>query len=127
MLKMLLIRTGKNPRVMINGDTRHSGLGSGSGLADAASRLAGLNGVYIHEFETADIVHSRLVRLRSITARYETRQAVAGYPATADPPGNSVQWQHGRQDRDTHPPARSGPPPTQQATRPAGRGARCPP
>jgi len=76
MLKMFLTRTGKNSRVVINGDTRQSDLGSGSGLADAASRLTGLNGVYIHEFETADIVRSRLVR--SITARYETRQAVAG-------------------------------------------------
>ena len=35
----------------------------------AASRLAGLDGVYIHEFEAADIVRSGLVR--TITARYE--------------------------------------------------------
>lgn len=69
-LKMFLTRIGENSRVVINGDTRQSDLGNGSGLADAASRLAGLNGVYIHEFEAADIVRSELVR--TITARYET-------------------------------------------------------
>jgi len=69
-LKMFLTRIGENSRVVINGDTRQSDLGSGSGLADAAGRLAGLNGVYIHAFETADIVRSELVR--TIAARYET-------------------------------------------------------
>jgi phosphate starvation-inducible PhoH-like protein len=69
-LKMFLTRIGENSRVVINGDTRQSDLGSGSGLADAAGRLAGLNGVYVHEFEAADIVRSGLVR--AITARYET-------------------------------------------------------
>ena len=69
-LKMFLTRIGENSRVVINGDTRQSDLGNGSGLADAASRLAGLHGVYIHEFETSDIVRSGLVR--SIAARYET-------------------------------------------------------
>ena len=69
-LKMFLTRIGENSRVVINGDTRQSDLGSGSGLADAAGRLTGLDGVYIHEFETADIVRSDLVR--TITARYET-------------------------------------------------------
>jgi phosphate starvation-inducible PhoH-like protein len=69
-LKMFLTRIGENSRVVINGDTRQSDLGNGSGLADAASRLAGLHGVYIHEFEAGDIVRSGLVR--SITARYET-------------------------------------------------------
>jgi phosphate starvation-inducible PhoH-like protein len=69
-LKMFLTRIGENSRVVINGDTRQSDLGSGSGLEDAARRLTGLDGVYIHEFETADIVRSDLVR--TITARYET-------------------------------------------------------
>jgi phosphate starvation-inducible PhoH-like protein len=68
-LKMFLTRIGENTRVVINGDTQQSDLGNGSGLADAASRLAGLDGVYIHEFEAADIVRSGLVR--TITARYE--------------------------------------------------------
>jgi phosphate starvation-inducible PhoH-like protein len=68
-LKMFLTRIGENSRVVINGDTRQSDLGSGSGLADAANRLAGLDGVYIHRFEAADIVRSELVR--TITARYE--------------------------------------------------------
>jgi len=69
-LKMFLTRIGEHSRVVINGDTRQSDLGSGSGLADATRRLTGLAGVYIHEFEAADIVRSRLVR--TITARYET-------------------------------------------------------
>jgi phosphate starvation-inducible PhoH-like protein len=69
-LKMSLTRIGENSRVVINADTRQSDLGNGSGLADAASRLAGLDGVYIHQFESADIVRSDL--LRNITARYET-------------------------------------------------------
>lgn len=69
-LKMFLTRIGENSRVVINGDTRQSDLGNGSGLADAAGRLAGLNGVYIHEFEATDIVRSGLAR--AITARYET-------------------------------------------------------
>jgi len=69
-LKMFLTRIGEHSRVVINGDTRQSDLGNGSGLADAARRLAGLNGVYIHEFESAEIVRSGLVR--SITTRYET-------------------------------------------------------
>jgi phosphate starvation-inducible PhoH-like protein len=69
-LKMFLTRIGENSRVVINGDIQQSDLGGSSGLADAASRLAGLDGVYIHEFEAADIVRSGLVR--TITARYET-------------------------------------------------------
>jgi len=69
-LKMFLTRIGENSRVVINGDTQQSDLGNGSGLSDAARRLAGLKGVYIHEFETADIVRSGLVR--SIAARYES-------------------------------------------------------
>lgn len=69
-LKMLLTRIGERSRVVINGDTRQSDLGGGSGLADAARRLAGLDGVYIHEFEAADIVRSGLVR--TIATRYES-------------------------------------------------------
>lgn len=69
-LKMFLTRIGETSRVVINGDTRQSDLGHGSGLADAARRLDGLDGVYIHEFETADIVRSTLVR--TIAARYES-------------------------------------------------------
>lgn len=68
-LKMFLTRIGDHSRVVINGDAQQSDLGSGSGLADAAGRLTGLDGVYIHEFEAADIVRSGLVR--TITARYE--------------------------------------------------------
>ena len=67
---MFLTRIGENSRVVINGDTHQSDIGNGSGLADAAARLRGLDGVYIHEFECEDIVRSRLVR--DIVARYQT-------------------------------------------------------
>jgi phosphate starvation-inducible PhoH-like protein len=69
-LKMFLTRIGEHARVVINGDTRQSDIGAGSGLQDAARRLAGLEGVYVHEFEAADVVRSRLVR--RILERYET-------------------------------------------------------
>lgn len=68
-LKMFLTRIGKNSRVIINGDTQQTDIGSGSGLLDAANRLYGLDSVYIHEFAYADIVRSKLVR--SIISRYE--------------------------------------------------------
>lgn len=67
-LKMFLTRIGEACRVVVNGDTQQRDIGSASGLADAASRLRALEGVYIHEFECDDIVRSRLVR--SIMGRY---------------------------------------------------------
>ena len=69
-LKMFLTRIGECARVVINGDTRQTDIGNGSGLVDAATRLHGLDNVYIHEFETGDIVRSKLVR--DIIQRYET-------------------------------------------------------
>ncbi len=68
-LKMFLTRIGECSRVVINGDTRQTDIGAGSGLLDAANRLQGLDGVYIHEFESSDIVRSGLVR--TIMSRYE--------------------------------------------------------
>jgi phosphate starvation-inducible PhoH-like protein len=69
-LKMFLTRIGENARVIINGDTQQSDIAANSGLCDAARRLAGLQGVYIHQFETADVVRSRLVR--GILERYQS-------------------------------------------------------
>jgi phosphate starvation-inducible PhoH-like protein len=69
-LKMFLTRIGECACVVVNGDTHQSDIGNGSGLVDAASRLHGLNNVCIHEFESGDIVRSRLVR--DIIQRYET-------------------------------------------------------
>jgi phosphate starvation-inducible PhoH-like protein len=69
-LKMFLTRIGECARVVVNGDTHQSDIGNGSGLVDAASRLHGLDDVCIHEFESGDIVRSRLVR--DIIQRYET-------------------------------------------------------
>ena len=68
-LKMFLTRIGERSRVVINGDTRQTDIGAGSGLLDAANRLRGLDGVYIHEFESSDIVRSGLVK--TIMSRYE--------------------------------------------------------
>jgi phosphate starvation-inducible PhoH-like protein len=68
-LKMFLTRIGERSRVIINGDTRQTDIGAGSGLLDAANRLQGLNSVYIHEFECSDIVRSGLVK--TIMSRYE--------------------------------------------------------
>ena len=69
-IKALLTRIGENARVVVNGDTRQSDIGNGSGLVDAALRLQGLRDVYIHEFENKDIVRSELVR--NIIERYES-------------------------------------------------------
>lgn len=73
-LKMFLTRIGENSRVVINGDTQQTDIGSGSGLRDAANRLHGLDSVFIHEFECSDIVRSELVR--TILSRYESGGAV---------------------------------------------------
>ena len=69
-LKMFLTRIGECARVVVNGDTHQTDIGNGSGLVDAATRLHGLDNVCIHEFETGDIVRSKLVR--DIIQRYET-------------------------------------------------------
>jgi phosphate starvation-inducible PhoH-like protein len=69
-LKMFLTRIGEQACVVINGDTQQADIGRGSGLRDAASRLQGLPGVYVHEFECSDIVRSLLVRC--ILERYST-------------------------------------------------------
>lgn len=69
-IKAFLTRIGENARVVVNGDTRQSDIGNGSGLVDAALRLQGLDNVYIHEFAASDIVRSELVK--NIIERYET-------------------------------------------------------
>lgn len=61
-MKMFLTRIGEECKVVINGDIRQSDIRGKSGLADAVERLTGVNNVYIHEFERADIVRSGLVR-----------------------------------------------------------------
>jgi phosphate starvation-inducible PhoH-like protein len=67
-LLMFMTRIGENARVVINGDPVQTDISGRSGLAEAARRLQGLRGVYVHEFEAADVVRSDLVR--RILARY---------------------------------------------------------
>lgn len=77
-LKMFMTRIGEQSRVVINGDTRQTDIGRSSGLLDAAQRLEGLDGVYVHSFECADIVRSGLVR--NILSRYEPVNRQNGTP-----------------------------------------------
>lgn len=67
-LKMFLTRIGERTRVVVNGDIQQSDIGERSGLAAAARLLDGLADVCVHEFGTADVVRSDLVR--RILARY---------------------------------------------------------
>jgi phosphate starvation-inducible protein PhoH and related proteins len=69
-LMMFLTRIGENARVVINGDTMQSDLAGRSGLGEAAGRLQGLQGVFVHTFEPADVVRSDLVR--RILERYSS-------------------------------------------------------
>jgi phosphate starvation-inducible PhoH-like protein len=59
---MFLTRIGDNCRVVVNGDIRQTDIGNKSGLQDAVDRLGRLDSVYIHQFESEDIVRSGLVR-----------------------------------------------------------------
>jgi phosphate starvation-inducible PhoH-like protein len=61
-MKMFLTRIGENCKVVVNGDVKQSDIRGANGLADAVERLAGLNSVYVHEFDRGDIVRSGLVR-----------------------------------------------------------------
>lgn len=68
-MKMFLTRIGEDCKVVINGDVQQSDIKGPNGLADSIERLRGLPGVYIHEFERADIVRSGLVQ--AVIDRYE--------------------------------------------------------
>lgn len=68
-MKMFLTRIGEDCKVVVNGDLRQSDLSLHNGLADALTRVNNLPGVYVHEFERADIVRSGLVR--GLLDRYE--------------------------------------------------------
>jgi phosphate starvation-inducible PhoH-like protein len=61
-MKMFLSRIGEGCKVVINGDIAQSDLRGASGLADAVSRLEGVNNVHTHAFSREDIVRSGLVR-----------------------------------------------------------------
>jgi phosphate starvation-inducible PhoH-like protein len=68
-LLMFMTRIGENTRVVINGDPAQTDISGRSGLAEAAGRLRGVQGVHVHEFDAADVVRSDLVR--RILERYQ--------------------------------------------------------
>lgn len=68
-MKMFLTRIGEDCKVVINGDINQSDIRGPNGLADAISRVGGLAGVHIHQFDRDDIVRSGLVR--ALIDRYE--------------------------------------------------------
>jgi phosphate starvation-inducible PhoH-like protein len=68
-MKMFLTRIGKDCKVVVNGDIKQSDIRGPNGLEDAVTRVQGLPGVYVHQFERDDIVRSGLVR--DLMDRYE--------------------------------------------------------
>jgi phosphate starvation-inducible PhoH-like protein len=93
-LKMFLTRIGENARVVVNGDTQQSDIVANSGLREAARRLSGLKGVYIHEFEACDVVRSDLVRrilepTTSRNGRIRDTAAAAGLPLIGSEPASA--------------------------------------
>ncbi len=70
-LKMFITRIGRHSTVVINGDLSQSDIGNCSGLHDAINRVHDVQGVYIHEFTSEDIVRSTIVK--DIIMKYEVR------------------------------------------------------
>lgn len=61
-MKMFMTRIGQQSTVIINGDLSQTDIRCYSGLHDAISRVHGVKGVYVHEFEYKDIVRSDIVK-----------------------------------------------------------------
>lgn len=60
-IKMLLSRIGKNCKIILSGDASQSDIPN-SGLEDATSRLAGIEGIEVVNFLDSDIVRSRMCK-----------------------------------------------------------------
>jgi len=60
-MKLFLTRLGERSKFIIIGDIEQSDIAEESGLEDAATRFANINGVGIVEFSNADIVRHPLV------------------------------------------------------------------
>jgi phosphate starvation-inducible PhoH-like protein len=63
-MKMFLTRFGQNSRMVVCGDPNQVDLPGGvaaSGLADAVNRLAGLEGIHMSRFTSADVVRHPIV------------------------------------------------------------------
>lgn len=65
---ILLTRIGVNSKMVLNGDCNQAFIRD-SGLAGAISRLQGLDGVFVHEFTSDDVVRSEICK--AIIKRYE--------------------------------------------------------
>lgn len=61
-MKMFMTRIGMQSTVVINGDLSQKDIRCYSGLHDAISRVHGVKGVYVHEFDYQDIVRSDIVK-----------------------------------------------------------------
>lgn len=73
-MKMFLTRIGEDCKVVVNGDVHQSDIRGPNGLADAVTRLKGLDRVHVHEFSRDDIVRSGLVR--DVMDRYEVCEEI---------------------------------------------------
>jgi phosphate starvation-inducible protein PhoH and related proteins len=73
-MKMFLTRFGQNSRMVVCGDPNQTDLppGQTSGLNDAVEKLAGVEGLEMIRFSTADVVRHPIVG--RIVARYEDTQ-----------------------------------------------------
>ena len=63
-MKMFLTRFGQNSRMVVCGDPRQVDIPGGdrmSGLADAVSRLEGVDGIAVSRFTAADVVRHPIV------------------------------------------------------------------
>jgi phosphate starvation-inducible PhoH-like protein len=75
-MKMFLTRFGQNSRMVVCGDPKQVDLPGGipaSGLADAVSRLEGIDGIGVTRFSTADVVRHPIVG--RIVQAYEGQEA----------------------------------------------------
>ena len=75
-MKMFLTRIGEGCKVVVNGDVEQSDIRGPNGLFDAIHRVRGLDNVYVHSFDRADIVRSGLVR--DLMDRYEVPNESSG-------------------------------------------------
>lgn len=71
-IKMALTRIGENTKVIFTGDPHQSDLGDESGLMPMATVLKGVDGLSIVNFESRDVVRSKIVR--DILARLEANE-----------------------------------------------------
>lgn len=62
-MKMFLTRTGRNSRIVVDGDLRQSDIEGDNGLLDAIHRLRHMKHTAVIEFKRADVVRSGLAQM----------------------------------------------------------------